>query len=67
MDRVEDLTRVTVYSNLPEVELLAYGISLEKKQAVDHFFTLMFPIKTKPILKQSAEIFMMRVLYTRSV
>ena len=38
IDRVEDVTRVTVYSNLPEVELFANGISLGKKQAEDHFF-----------------------------
>ena len=38
IDRVEDVTRVTVYSNAPEVELFANGISLGKKQAEDHFF-----------------------------
>ena len=38
VDRVEDVTRVTVYSNLPEVELFANGISLGKKTAADHFF-----------------------------
>ena len=38
VDRVEDTTRVTVYSNLPEVELFANGVSLGKKQAYDHFF-----------------------------
>ena len=38
VDRVEDVTRVTVYSNLPEVELFADGVSLGKKQAADHFF-----------------------------
>ena len=37
-DRVEDVTRVTVYSNQPEVELLANGKSLGKKAAKDHFF-----------------------------
>jgi beta-galactosidase len=29
---------VTVYSNLPEVELFANGVSLGKKEAPDHFF-----------------------------
>ncbi len=38
IDRVEDVTRVTVYSNLPEVELFANGVSLGKKAAADHFF-----------------------------
>ena len=37
-DRVEDVTKVTVYSNLPEVELFANGVSLGKKSASDHFF-----------------------------
>ena len=37
-DRVEDITKVTVYSNLPEVELFANGTSLGKKTAEDHFF-----------------------------
>ncbi len=38
VDRVEDVTKVTVYSNLPEVELFANGKSLGKKAAADHFF-----------------------------
>ncbi len=38
IDRVEDVTKVTVYSNQPEVELFANGESLGKKQAADHFF-----------------------------
>lgn len=38
VDRVEDTTKVTVYSNLPEVELFANGKSLGKKTAEDHFF-----------------------------
>ncbi|MBE6555897.1 MAG: glycoside hydrolase family 2 protein [Ruminococcaceae bacterium] len=38
VDRTEPITRVTVYSNLPEVELLANGKSLGKKSAPDHFF-----------------------------
>ena len=38
VDRVEDVTRVTVYSNQPEVELFANGVSLGKKAAADHFF-----------------------------
>ena len=38
VDRVENVTKVTVYSNLPEVELFANGVSLGKKTAEDHFF-----------------------------
>ena len=38
VDRVEDVTRVTVYSNLPEVELFVNGESVGKKEAPDHFF-----------------------------
>ena len=38
IDRVEDVTRVTVYSNLPEVELFVNGESIGKKSAEDHFF-----------------------------
>ena len=38
IDRVEDVTKVTVYSNLPEVELFVNGQSLGRKTAADHFF-----------------------------
>ena len=38
VDRVEDVTKVTVYSNLPEVELFANGKSLGKKTSDVHFF-----------------------------
>ena len=38
VDRVEKVTRVSVYSNQPEVELIANGKSLGKKRAEDHFF-----------------------------
>ena len=38
IDRVEDVTKVTVYSNQPEVELFADGVSLGKQAAADHFF-----------------------------
>ncbi len=37
-DRVEDVTKVTVYSNQPSVELFANGVSLGVKEAADHFF-----------------------------
>ena len=45
VDRVEDVTKVTVYSNLPEVELFANGVSLGKKTAADHFFYFEVPNK----------------------
>ena len=38
IDRVEDVTKVTVYSNQPEVELFVNGESIGKKTAADHFF-----------------------------
>ncbi len=38
VDRVEDVTKVTVYSNLPEVELFANGKSLGKQTSDVHFF-----------------------------
>ncbi len=43
IDRVEDVTVVTVYSNLPRVELLVNGESLGKKTADDHFFRFSVP------------------------
>ncbi len=43
IDRVEDVTKVTVYSNLPEVELFANGVSVGKKTAEDHFFYFEVP------------------------
>ncbi len=38
IDRVEDVTKITVYSNQPEVELFVNGESIGKKSAPDHFF-----------------------------
>lgn len=38
VDRVEEVTKVTVYSNLPEVELFANGVSLGKQTSDVHFF-----------------------------
>lgn len=43
VDRVEDETKVTVYSNLPEVELFVNGKSLGKQSAPDHFFYFQVP------------------------
>ena len=38
VDRAEDVTKVTVYSNQPEVELFANGVSLGKQSSDVHFF-----------------------------
>ena len=38
VDRVEETTKVTVYSNQPEVELFANGVSLGKQTCPEHFF-----------------------------
>ncbi len=38
IDRVEDVTKITVYSNQPEVELFVNGKSIGKKTAPEHFF-----------------------------
>ena len=38
VDRVEEVTKVTVYSNQPEVELFVNGESLGKKRSEEHFF-----------------------------
>ena len=43
VDRVEDVTVVTVYSNLDEVELFANGVSLGKKRDESHFFKFEVP------------------------
>ena len=43
VDRVEDVTKVTVYSNLPEVELFVNGQSLGTQTAPDHFFYFEVP------------------------
>ena len=43
VDRVEDTTKVTVYSNQPTVELFANGVSLGVQEAPDHFFRFEVP------------------------
>ncbi len=43
VDRVEDVTKVTVYSNQPKVELFTNGESLGVKEAADHFFYFEVP------------------------
>jgi len=54
VDRVEDVTRVTVYSNLPVVELFANGVSLGAKEAPDHFFYFDVPNSGETILRAVA-------------
>ena len=53
IDRVEDVTKVTVYSNQPSVELFANGVSLGVKEAADHFFYFEVPNvgETKIVVK----------------
>ncbi len=43
VDRVEEVTKVTVYSNLPSVELFAGETSLGVQIAEDHFFVFEVP------------------------
>lgn len=54
VDRVEDITKVTVYSNLPEVELFANGESLGKKTSSEHFFYFDVPNKGETTLVATA-------------
>ncbi|MBQ8624684.1 MAG: DUF4982 domain-containing protein, partial [Agathobacter sp.] len=50
INRVEDVTKVTVYSNQPEVELFANGESLGTIKAEDHFFYFDVPNKGESTL-----------------
>ncbi|MGN0167305.1 MAG: glycoside hydrolase family 2 protein [Acetatifactor sp.] len=43
VDRVEETTKVTVYSNQPVVELFLNGESLEKQKSENHFFYFSVP------------------------
>ena len=43
VDRVEDVTKVTVYSNLPSVELFVNGESLGVQESAEHFFYFQVP------------------------
>jgi len=45
IDRTDDVTKITVYSNQPEVELFVNGESIGKKNADDHFFHFYFDLK----------------------
>ncbi len=50
VDRVEAVTKVTVYSNLDEVELFANGVSLGKKRSGEHFFYFDVPNEGETVL-----------------
>ena len=54
VDRVEEVTRVTVYSNQPQVELFANGVSLGKKACPEHFFYFDVPNEGATELKAVA-------------
>jgi len=54
VDRVEDTTKITVYSNLPEVELFANGLSLGKQACPEHFFYFDVPNVGETTLKAVA-------------
>ena len=54
VDRVEDVTKVTVYSNLPEVELFVNGESLGKQTSEEHFFYFEVSNKGKSVLTAKA-------------
>lgn len=56
IDRVEEVTKVTVYSNLPEVELFANGKSLGKQKSKNHFFYFQVPNEGKTNLKAVAGV-----------
>ena len=44
VNRNENMTKLTVYSNQPEVELFVNGISLDKKKSPEHFFYFDVPL-----------------------
>lgn len=54
VDRVEDETKITVYSNLPEVELFVNGESLGKQTSEDPFFYFQVPNKGESVIKAVA-------------
>ena len=57
VDRVEDVTKVTVYSNQSEVELFVNGESIGTKTAEDHFFYFEVPnVGETTIVARSGEL-----------
>ena len=54
VDRVEDVTKITVYSNQSEVELFVNGKSVGKKTAPDHFFYFEVENKGESVIEAKA-------------
>lgn len=54
VDRVEDVTKVTVYSNQPQVELFVNGESIGILSAPDHFFYFEVPNRGETVLRATA-------------
>lgn len=54
VDRVEDVTKVTVYSNLPAVELFVNGESLGVQESREHFFYFDVPNAGESVLVAKA-------------
>lgn len=54
VERVEAVTKVTVYSNQPEVELFANGVSLGRQKSDVHFFYFEVPNEGETELKAVA-------------
>jgi len=54
VDRVEDVTKVTVYSNAPAVELFANGESLGVQESDNHFFYFDVPNAGETVLVAKA-------------
>jgi beta-galactosidase len=54
VDRVEDTTKVTVYSNQPQVELFVNGTSLGVQESPEHFFYFEVPNVGESTLKAVA-------------
>lgn len=56
VDRVEDMTEVTVYSNQPEVALYANGQLLETQKSETHFFRFRVPNRGETALTARAGV-----------
>ena len=54
IDRVEDITKITVYSNLPEVSLYVNDELLETQRSDNHFFYFQVPNKGVSVLNAKA-------------
>lgn len=54
VNRVEDQTKITVYSNLPEVTLYLNGKEYEKQVSKEHFFYFTIPNKGETMIMAKA-------------